>query len=308
MGSYDQRNQNVGNQVNIGQAQINLPPELWRQLSAISERDQKENLAVADLKTEVWEPETVLISAGEFIMGTEVGDGVSKFETPQFKLMLPSYRIGKYPVTNEEYGRFVRETNRPVCTELTWENGRQPSPEQFNLPVKGVSWYDAIAYCLWLGEQTERPYTLPSEAQWEKAARGTTGMTFPWGDEWNGGVFCNIDGRQIKAVDAYQEGASPFGCFDMVGNVREWTSTIWGRHRRREPDERTVYPWQGPWKPNEGPDELGVNRQIRRVTRGGTTLIAGTELRAARRSSELPYRRGLTILRIGFRIALNLEE
>lgn len=196
----------------------------------------------------------------------------------------------------------------PVAPELAWENGHQPAPEQYNLPVKGVSWYDALAYCLWLFEQTERPYTLPSEAQWEMAARGLSGALFPWGDDWHRGKFCNVDNRRVTQVDAYQEGASPFGCCDMVGNLREWTTTFWGRYRRRKLDERSTYPWGMPWKPNEGPDVLTANRQVRRVTRGGTSFIPGEKLRAARRTSELPYRRGLANSRIGFRIALNLEE
>jgi formylglycine-generating enzyme required for sulfatase activity len=309
MGSYDQRQQMVDSQVNIAEAQFNMPPEMLSQLMAISESEQKEDLTVAELQREEWEPATLFIAAGEFLMGSKEGEGASRFEKPQFTFDLPAYRIGKYPVTNEEFAVFMRETNHPVVPEIVgWEGGHRPQPDQAMLPVKGITWYDALAYCLWLMEKTQRPYTLPSEAQWEKAARGTEGNLFPWGNDWQEGRFCNVDSRQVTPVNAYEDGASPFGCLDMVGNIREWTTTLWGRQRRSKQDERSKYPWKLPWKPNAGPDELKENRQVRRVTRGGTVYLGGTELRASRRASEFPYKVGLTFSRTGFRVALNVEE
>ena len=303
MSIVDQRGQSVGQQYNIA---IDLPSKYLEILFATAAR---ENLSVEELKTESWEPVTAFIPAGEFVMGSDEGEGVPRYETPSFTFYLPAFRIGKYPVTNEEFARFVREKEYPVATEMGWLRGRQPASLQNKLPVKGVSWEDAMQYCAWLSEQTDRPYTLPSEAQWEKAARGQFGALFPWEGDWNVGAFCNVDSQRVTPVDAYQKGASPYGCLDMVGNIREWTTTVWGRYRRLDPDKRSVYPWETPWKANEGRDEFEVaNPLVRRVTRGGTALIPGTQLRAARRHSELPYRRGLKNSRTGFRIALNLQE
>ncbi len=289
------------------EVQVNMPPELVRQLLAASTQGQQEDYGRAELSRESWEPETVPIPAGPFLMGSVSGEGILDWESPQFTMELPAYRIGKYPITNGQYARFVQVTGGDVPTELGWRNGNQPAPDQINLPVLGVTWYEALAYCVWLIEHTKRPYTLPSEAEWEKAARGPQGQLFPWGNEWSAGANCNVNCTAVKAVDAYPAGASPYGCFDMVGNGREWTTTLWGRQRRFPQDRRSPYPWQMPWKPNEGVDELNVNRQVRRVTRGGAALVADVPLRAARRSSELPYLRGLTNGRVGFRVALNWE-
>lgn len=325
MTTFDQREQAVERQVNvggdadigilgdnynyqIGQAQFNLPPQLIEAMLATFHQDVEEDFTLARLEREVWEPETVYVPAGSFLMGSEAGNGIPEYETPSFKLFLPAFRIGKYPVTNAQYAYFLREANRAASPELGWDNGNRPSAGQNNMPVKGVCWFDALAYCVWLIEHTGRPYSLPSEGQWEKAARGSDGKIFPWGDEWQDGRFCNTDGGRTTAVDAFPEGAGQYGCLDMVGNVREWTTTLWGRNRRHNVDSFSAYPWLDRWEPNVRQDYLKENQQIRRVTRGGASLSGEVPLRASRRQSELPYLSGLTNYRVGFRVVLNWEN
>lgn len=304
----------IGDRYEIAEAQIMMPQVFAEAMLRFLQAEQSPDFSVLDSR-KTWEPETVLIEVGTFLMGSKRGKGIPDYEMPQFKMDLPAYRIGKYPVTNEQYYHFIRETKRMAPPELGWQNGNAPSKDQYKLPVKGVTWYGALVYCYWLMEVTERPYTLPSEAQWEKAARGEDGRVFPWGNTWESDK-CNVYCDEVTAVDTFQEGASPYGCLDMVGNVREWTTTLWGRNRKHNLELESAYPWGKSWKPNEGYDEINSNRQIRRVTRGGAALLPPDSetlpekipLRAARRESERPYCRGLKLNRIGFRVAINWEE
>lgn len=235
------------------------------------------------------EPETILIPAGAFLMG----DDNDPLAAPQHTVELPAFHIGRYPVTNEQFAHFLRTTNRVAASELLW-NGNRPPDGKEKHPVTGVSWYDALAYCRWLGEQTGRPYTLPSEAQWEKAARGAGGAPFPWGDAWDDGR-CHTDPESLAAVDAYPA-QSPSGCHDMVGNAREWTATLWGASPR-SPDDHYRYPWA-----DDGRNDLSAPRTTRRVFRGGRGE-APAAYRCSARGSYLPERPGPRRNRHGFRVA-----
>jgi formylglycine-generating enzyme required for sulfatase activity len=257
----------IGNNYHIAKAQFTLSDEFFKQILLLNNQDQQEDFSLEELQRESWEPETVFIAAGSFQMGSQPDEGIPHFETPQFEMPLPAYRVGKYPITNKQYAFFLDETKSSVPSKLGWQNGNQPSPEQYDLPVKGITWYDALAYCSWLIKKTKRPYTLPSEAQWEQAAHNN---------------------------------------LEMVDGVREWTTSLWGRNRRHNLDAIAKYPWKEVWKPNEEHDLLKENRQIRRVTRGAS-LLPDTPFRVTRRESELPYRYGLRNGRIGFRVVLNWE-
>lgn len=167
-----------------------------------------------------FEPETVYIPAGQFITGL-----ADDPDNPQRTINVASYRLGKYPVTVAHYAEFIKQSNHPL-PKTGWYN-RQPDEflkERLSHPVTGISQTDALAYCRWLSEQTGRPYSLPTEAQWEKAARGTDGRLYPWGKVWQAD-YCNGPSNGPTVVDAYSPGVSPYGCFDMVGNVWEWTTT-----------------------------------------------------------------------------------
>jgi iron(II)-dependent oxidoreductase len=156
------------------------------------------------------------IPAGEFIMGTNY-QRADVQDQPEHKVNLPAYAIDKYPVTNIQYARFVANTkHRPP---LDWKDGKVPE-EKLLHPVTMVSWYDAKAYC----EANDK--RLPSEAQWEKAARGTSGNRWPWGNKMDPSrvnTYYNV-GSTTK-VTQYPGGASTYGVFDMAGNVSEWTAS-----------------------------------------------------------------------------------
>lgn len=158
---------------------------------------------------------TISIPAGEFIMGT---DSVQSNEQnhPQRKVSLPAYKIDKYPVTNAQYARFIAATgHRPPSA---WANGKIPSGRELH-PVTLVSWHDANRYAQWVGKR------LPSEAEWEKAARGTDGRRWPWGnvmDPSRLNTYYNVGSTTL--VTAYPQGASPYGVMDMAGNVSQWTA------------------------------------------------------------------------------------
>jgi len=171
----------------------------------------------------------ILIPAGPAIFGSSEADRYAcENETPQFRASLPAYYIGETEVTNAQYKRFVDATRHEAPRH--WDNGRIP-PGLENHPVVYVIWKDAKAYCDWAGLR------LPSELEWEKAARGTDGRIYPWGNEWDKARCVNPEnhGRQGTApVGSYPSGRSPYGLQDMAGNVFEWCADWydWDAYRR----------------------------------------------------------------------------
>jgi formylglycine-generating enzyme required for sulfatase activity len=194
-----------------------------------------------------YEPETVLIPAGPFLMGSDKETDPQAYdsECPEHTVALPEYRIGKYPVTVGEYRAFIKAQGygeRRFWTAAGWqfrEQKKLTSPRFWlfgtwatnpRFPVIGVSWYEAAAYTCWLSEATGRSYRLPSEAEWEKAARGTDGRIYTWGTTWREGL-CNWQGSGIQHTtpvgDFSPASDSPYGVADMSGNVRTWCATKW---------------------------------------------------------------------------------
>lgn len=185
-----------------------------------------------------------LIPAGDFTMGStraqiESAIAMDKdgpqfpllHETPQFRAFVKDFCIGVYAVTNEQFARFLSETQpSPPQLEqwLPWRDRIANVPnEQYraafgygNHPVTNVSWFGAHAYCEWAGLR------LPTEIEWEKAARGDDGRIFPWGDDWDGERLCWWGSHEAKEttspVDAFPQGRSPHGLYQMAGNVEEW--------------------------------------------------------------------------------------
>ena len=173
------------------------------------------------------------IPEGEFLMGTDPEDIFAKeHEKPQRRVWLSAYLMDIFPVTNERYKLFIetggyqdekcwtpegwqwRLENKIECP-LGWKLDDWNGPMQ---PVAGVSWYEAAAYCRWAGKR------LPTDAEWEKAARGTDGRIYPWGNDVPSRElvnFHNLIGRTTP-VDQYPDGRSPYGCYDMAGNVNNW--------------------------------------------------------------------------------------
>ena len=168
----------------------------------------------------------VAIPAGWFVMGSDpsVDRDAGPQEQPQRWIYLDSFMLDRYEVTNVHYLRFVLGTGAAVPPY--WKD--DPFPDKVaRHPVIGVSWHDADAYCRWAGKR------LPTEAEWEKAARGTEGRLFPWGKQPAGWGRSNIAhagskrGRiypPLANVDRYEEGRSLYGVYQMAGNVAEWTA------------------------------------------------------------------------------------
>jgi formylglycine-generating enzyme required for sulfatase activity len=160
----------------------------------------------------------IRIPGGSYTLGSNTGDSDEK---PVHRVTLRPYAIGKTEVTNAQYRRFVAATDHKTAGD--WAGYAERWGEQ--APVVGVSWYDATAYCEWAGLR------LPTEAEWEAAARGPEGRTYPWGDTWDASRCRNSvaggpgSAGSPVAVGSYPQGASPFGCLDMAGNVREWCSS-----------------------------------------------------------------------------------
>jgi iron(II)-dependent oxidoreductase len=267
--------------------------------SGAADQEAARRVALAALRQpsialRLFEPQTIYIPGGPFLMGSPPREGAPDHESPQHEVDLAEYRIGKFPVMNCEYEVFLRETKRLASAEMRWD-GQAPFKGDEQRPVTGVTWCDAIAYCQWLSDKTGRHYTLPSEALWEKAARGGDGRLYPWGD-WSEGR-CNQGRSELAAVDAYPA-QSVYGCHDMVGNAPEWTSTIWGSDVL---EPRYRYPWA-----DDGRDDLGANSQVRRIVRGGAALDPPEKLRCAARTSTLPLQPGPFGKRHGFRVILAL--
>ena len=179
--------------------------------------------------------EMVVIPEGKFFMG----EGREKHA-----LFLPDYQLGKYPVTNAEYRRFIEANgyqDKDLWTNAGWiEVGQKQNEPRYwqdarfnkpNQPAIGLSWYECVAYCRWLSEETGQVYQLPTEAEWEKGARGVDGRVYPWGNEFEENRLNAREGDQkvcaTTPVGIYPTGVSPFGLFDCAGNVWEWCATRW---------------------------------------------------------------------------------
>lgn len=190
-------------------------------LHEVNEHDKQKaggyTVAEADalLTREQWQQlgEMVTVPAGKFQMGTDLKNADAPSH-PQHAVELKAYRIDKYLVTNAQYARFVAATGHRVPSD--WKDGKIQQGTLLH-PVTMVSWYDAAAYAKWAGKR------LPTEAEWEKAARGTDARRWPWGNEMDPkrlNTYYNMG--SATDVTAFPNGASPYGLLDMAGNVDEW--------------------------------------------------------------------------------------
>jgi formylglycine-generating enzyme required for sulfatase activity len=250
----------------------------------------------------------VTIPAGEFLMGSDKKQDKKAYgdELPQHRLHLPDYRIARTPVTVAQFETFVKATGYQTTAEkegsayvytgsdwqniqgANWRNPHGPGSnvnEKAQHPVTRVSWHDARAFCEWLSKELGQEIRLPTEAEWEKAARGTDGRIYPWGnDAREDRCNFNIYWDGTTPVSKYANGASPYGCLDMAGNVWEWTSSGF-----------TPYPYEG------GDGREDPNSGARRVLRGGSISYFGDRrgVRCAARFNSAPFYR---YINIGFRV------
>jgi formylglycine-generating enzyme required for sulfatase activity len=267
------------------------------------------------------------VPAGEFIMGS-LDDPKEPYlgkETPQHRLKLGAYRISKYPVTVAQFNAFVRDGGYRVArywrqavaagrwrdgqirayqwrpelsrSEEGWFDGPGDSGLPFTLPnhpIVDVSWYEALAFCAWLDEKTGLRIGLPTEAQWERVARGTDGRDYPWGE----GItpeHANYQETGIGATSAaniFSKGASPYGVLDLSGNVWEWTANLWG-----EDYQKSTYNY--PYRAGDGRENLDAPATVLRVLRGGAYDNSARLVRCAARYWGNP---DLRLDGLGFRV------
>jgi formylglycine-generating enzyme required for sulfatase activity len=243
----------------------------------------------------------VTIPAGEFLMGSDKAKDKDAYddELPQHKVNVAAFRIARTPVTVAQFAAFVKATQHKTTAEMegySWNwNGkewakiegafwRQPRGPESNVrqkadhPVTCVSWDDALAFCQWAQVR------LPTEAEWEKAARGADGRIYPWGNEAPDDQRGNFDMKvgDTTAVGSYPRGASPYGLLDMAGNVWEWTSSPFKPY---------------PYKAGDGRED--PQSKEGRVLRGGAFLLEALYVRCAFRFRSAP---DLRFDGIGFRV------
>ena len=222
-------------------------------------------------------PGMVYVPAGEFIMGSDEGD---PDEQPVHTVYLDAFYIDKTEVTNAQYRKCVEAGICRAPTPCEWREQTYEDVSKADYPVVCVSWNDADAYCRWAGKR------LPTEAEWEKAAQGTGGRTYSWGE----GIDCdhaqyNECGGQAVPMGSKPQGVSPYGALDMVGNVWEWVADWYdGDYYSQSPEHNPP-----------GPDS-GASK----VLRGGSWFDDALFVRGAYRiGNPLDYRD----FNVGFRCA-----
>jgi formylglycine-generating enzyme required for sulfatase activity len=235
------------------------------------------------------------VPAGKFVMGSDESEHyIFGKESPRHEVELPRYFISRFPVTVAQYRAFVEST------------GYTADPASFNgvanHPVRDVSFHDALAYCVWLQERLAAwgwleggwKVTLPSEAEWERAARGEDGWRYPWGEDADP-ERANYDESGISepsTVGCFPCGKSPYGCEEMSGNVWEWTRSLWGT-------SGSTYEY--PYDKGDGREDLEASPEVLRVLRGGAFYFDSRGVRCAFRYSFVP---GLRFGFVGFRLVL----
>ena len=245
----------------------------------------------------------VYVPAGPFKMGDNFGDGLSR-ERPVHTVDLDAFYIAKYETTNGQWrkfrddpgyddvkfwpnGKVVPKDQVPYWTQANNHGGGTPDSDDY--PVLGVNWDSAVAYCNWVSAKTGKKYRLPTEAEWEKAARGTDQRRYPWGNDIDH-TYANYVGSQAfdtgMKVGSLPKGVSPYGAYDMAGNVYEWCSDWYSR------DYYSVSPKKNPKGPATG---------AYRVVRGGSFFLEALDMRTYARSAAWPSFQAHRM--IGFRAA-----
>jgi len=232
--------------------------------------------------------DAVAVPAGWFWMGSEEGE---QDEKPMRRVWLDSFLIDRYPVTNAQYAFYLQETG--IEKPLYWNDDKCNDPNQ---PIVGISWAEAMAYCAWRSKKEGAQYTLPAEAQWEKAARGDDKRKYPWGNQLPDkkraptGIL-----EKMPNVGVCELGRSPYGVSDLVGNVWNWCGDWYDKEYYRNSPERNP----------KGP----VNG-IRKVVRGGNFVFlgccSGTPAYALRTSRRNAFHPSIQKKSIGFRCVKNV--
>ena len=268
----------------------------------------------------------VRIPEGRFIMGSKADDELAwEDEKPQHTLELAyDTWAGRFPVSVAEFRRFVQSAAHRTRAEIegwcwvwnveemkwekiegaSWEHplGIKSGVETMERsPVVQVCWYDAVAYCEWLNRNHlhELPegyrFRLPSEAEWEKAARGPKGRKWPWGDAFDSGLCNSRESERFHTVEIGSfspQGDSVYGVADMSGNAWEWTITLWGEDRDTP---SFVYPYDS----QDGREDQGAGEGVYRIIRGGSYKDDIKGVRCACRDLDPP---NYSLSNLGFRV------
>ncbi len=217
----------------------------------------------------------VAVNGGEVV----IGGGITK--RPLERLFVKDFLIAETEVTNSQYAEFINETNH--AAPAGWNKAKFPAGTD-NFPVTNVSWLDAKAFCEWLSAKSGSTVRLPSEAEWEHAARGSEGFKYPWGNEWKKGAMSTKEtGSKITSVKNSEINRSPFGAYDMVGNVWEWTQD------KVEKSEEIS---------DERADKVLKSGQILRIVKGGCADDKSSDISTQLRT-EIPEKTKVPL--VGFR-------
>jgi formylglycine-generating enzyme required for sulfatase activity len=210
----------------------------------------------------------VLVPAGKFTRGSNLGDD----EKPVRQIYLNAFYMDKFEVTVGQYARYLEATDMDEPPDWSIMN----QPQHLRRPVVNVSWEDAVNYCKWAGKR------LPTEAEWEKAARGTDGRIYPWSNEAPTRLHANYgrkdwdDHLALSPVGSFEAGKSPYGIYDMAGNAWEWVFDWYGLdYYKNSPEKNPIGPAKGEEK----------------VVRGGSWLYVSDFLRSAHRFNAQPMNR-----------------
>jgi formylglycine-generating enzyme required for sulfatase activity len=227
----------------------------------------------------------VYIPPGEFTMGSSMQQlrrQAQVDEFPQRRVFVDGFYMDKFEVTNIQYKLYVDSMG--VKPPYSWVDGRYPVGADGH-PVVGVSWFDATGYARFVGKR------LPTEEEWEKAARGTDARIYPWGNTFDA-TKCN-NGPRLMPIRSFPVGVSPYGLYNMAGNAAEWIDAWYAPYPRE--DGEKVDPAITKYKPNYGKNKY-------RIYRGGSWNSFGKFLRCANREKAKPNERWEYI---GFRCAMD---
>src|SRR5512147_724040 len=230
-----------------------------------------------------WCPEMVALPVYEFLMGSpEDEEGRYSDEGTQHRVTIDRrFAIGRYAVTFDEYDHFCAVTGRRKPKDKGWGRGRRP--------VIHISWRDAVAYCAWLANETGHHYRLPSEAEWEYAARAGTTTRYAFGDAITPRDANYSESKLSKTTEAGSYPPNAWGLYDMHGNVWEWVEDVWHDSYKGAPNDGSA------WTDGEGQNSSSL-----RVLRGGSWDGDPRDLRSANRGGDGPGSRGSIL---GFRVA-----
>ena len=260
----------------------------------------------------------VMVPGGPFLMGVdkEVNKDTEKMskrarlkyavsreafhdEGPAHNVILDAYYIDKYEVSNKHYSNFMKATDHPA--PAYWDDHRRNKPQQ---PVSGINWNDANSFCSWANKR------LPTEAEWEKAARGPEGYKYPWGNDLD--VTKANFGRKDEVtanVDSYEEGKSPYGAYNMAGNVFEWVSDWYdpNYYKKTRQNINPAGPKDGAWLSGTGTyvDRIAVGKK--RVIRGGSWYAPAESVSNTHRFWNDPMNNSYGV-GLGFRCARSIED